>query len=98
MALLMLGGSYYYIDIELKENLFIDTMIFYGNVSLSLFFLGYIGLTLYFQLLNIFTIWFIWIGYTGFLGFFMYFWNKFYGGKYSLEWIMSNMTSSKKPK
>ena len=94
-ALLILGVSYYYIDIQYKENLVIDVMIFYGQVSLTLFFLGYLGLTLYFQFLHAFNIWFLWIGYNGFLGFFMYFWNKFYDGKYSLEWIMTNLTTSK---
>ena len=96
LAVRKLGGSYYYIDIELKDNLFIDAMIFYGNVSLSLFFLGYIGITLYYELLNLITVWFIWIGFTGFLGFFMYFWNKYYDGKYSLEWFMRQMTTNKK--
>ena len=96
IALLLLGGSYYVIDIQLKEHLFIDMMIFYGQASLTLFFLGYIGITLYFQFLHVINIWFMWIGYNGLLGFLMYFWNKFYNGKYSLEWIMKSMTSSKK--
>lgn len=94
ISLLLLGFSYYYIDILLNDNLFIDTMIFYGQVSLTLFFLGYIGLTLYFQFLDIFNIWFMWIGYNGFLGFFMYFWNKFYDGKYSLEYFMVSLTKT----
>ena len=98
MSLLLLGLSYYYIDILQNDNLFIDMMIFYGQVSLTLFFLGYIGLTLYFQFLHIFNIWFFWIGYTGLLGFVMYLWNKYYEGKYSLEWIMSSMTSGKNSK
>jgi len=98
MALIILGISFYYVDIKQKENNFINTFIFYGRVSLSLFLISYIGLFLYYRFLTIFTFLLVAITYIAFLGILMYIWNKYFNGKYSFEWIMVNLTGKSKKK
>jgi hypothetical protein len=96
MALLMLGISFYYIDIKLKNKLVHRMFIFYGKVSFSLFIIAYAWLPLFFRQFGILEMWFFTFTYVGFLGFLMYLWNKYYDGKYSVEWLMGQMTRSKK--
>jgi uncharacterized membrane protein len=96
MALLILGASFYYIDIRDNDNSFIKMLIFYGQISLTLFLLHYLWLTAYYRTLSIAFFFFVWVGFLGFLGFFMYIWRKEWGGKYSLEWIMTQMGGKKK--
>jgi len=95
VALMILGVSFYYIDIKRKDNRFIDMLIFYGRVSLSLFFISYIWLFLFYRQVNIIFFFFLWGGYLGLLGILMYIWNKEWGGKYSLEWLMCQMGREK---
>lgn len=91
MALIILGISYYYIDIKKKDNSFIKMLIFYGKTSLTIFFIHYIGLLFYFRFLNIIIFWFVWVAYIGFFGLLLYLWNKFAGGKFTFEWFMVQM-------
>ena len=88
IALILIGGFYYLIDIKGVNTQIIKMFIYYGQISLSLFLIHYIWLPLYIGLLDIWNIWFFYIGYIGFLGFLMFFWNHQFEGKYSLEWIM----------
>jgi len=95
MALLILGISFYYIDIKNHYNSFVKMLIFYGQTSLTIFFLHYVWLLLYFRQLNVAFFFFIGIGYLAFIGFFMYIWRKQWGGKYTFEWIMTRMGGKK---
>jgi len=87
-ALLLIAISFYFIDIKRKMNIFISMMNYYGKVSLSLFLLHFIFITLFLSSLNLVVFVFICFGYLGFWGFLMYVWNEFYGGAGSPEWIM----------
>lgn len=96
MALMILGIAFYHIDIKLKDRLIHKMFIFYGNVSFSLFIIAYAWTPLYLRFFNILYMLFFAIVYVGFLGFLMYFWNKYYDGKYSVEWLMGQVTSGNK--
>ncbi len=87
-ALLLIAISFYFIDIKRKMNVFISMMNYYGKVSLSLFLLHFIFITLFLSSLNLVALVFVVFGYLGFWGFLMYVWNEFYGGAGSPEWIM----------
>ncbi|MFX1277188.1 MAG: heparan-alpha-glucosaminide N-acetyltransferase domain-containing protein [Promethearchaeota archaeon] len=88
VALIVIGGLYYFIDIKGVNNYITSVFIFYGKISLSLFIIHYIWLTLYVGILDLSNVWFIYGGYIAFLGFLMYIWNHQFDGKYSLEWMM----------
>jgi len=96
MALLILGVTFYYIDIELKHNLLIGLLIFYGNISFSLFIIAYAWTPLYIRYFNILYMFFLVVAYVGLLGLLMYLWYKYYNGKYSVEWLMGQVASGKK--
>ena len=87
-ALLLIAISFYFIDIKRKMNVFISMMNYYGKVSLSLFLLHFIFITLFLISLNLVVFVFAVISYIGLWGFLMYVWNEFYGGAGSPEWIM----------
>ncbi len=87
-ALLLIAISFYFIDIKRKMNIFISMMNYYGKVSLSLFLLHFIFITLFLHSINFVAFVFVYFGYVGFWGFLMYVWNEFYGGVGSPEWLM----------
>jgi len=87
-ALLLITFSFYFIDIKRKMNVFISMMNYYGKVSLSLFLLHFVFITLFLSSLNLAVFVFVIFGYLGFWGFIMYVWNELYGGKGSPEWLM----------
>ena len=63
-------------------------MNYYGKVSLSLFLLHFVFITLFLNSLDFITYVFVVFGYLGFWGFVMYIWNEFYNGVGSPEWII----------
>ncbi len=87
-ALLLIAISFYFIDIKRKMNVFISMMNYYGKVSLSLFLLHFIFITLFLHSLNLVIFVFVVLSYIGLWGFLMYVWNEYYGGAGSPEWIM----------
>ncbi len=87
-ALLLIGIFFYIIDIKEKMNYFISMLKYYGRISLSLFLVHYIYVTLFFRALDFFTYVIVVISYVGFMGFFMFLWMEFYNGVGSPEWIM----------
>jgi len=87
-ALLLIAISFYFIDIKRKMNNFISMMNYYGKVSLSLFLLHFIFITLFLSSLNMVAFVFVCFGYVAFWGFTLYVWNEFYGGAGSPEWLM----------
>jgi hypothetical protein len=102
MALLIIGISFYFIDYKHLRNPFqnslIDMWVFYGQVSLSIFFIHYIGAFFFYRALNVVFFFPIIIPWIGFLGILMYLWNKEADGKGSFEWLIANMGGGKKKK
>ncbi len=102
MALLIIGICFYFIDYKHLKNPFqnniIDMWVFYGRVSLSIFFIHYIGAFFFFHALNVVFFFPIIIPWIGFLGLLMYLWNKEADGKGSFEWLIANMGGGKKKK
>ncbi|MHA1933330.1 MAG: heparan-alpha-glucosaminide N-acetyltransferase domain-containing protein [Promethearchaeota archaeon] len=97
-SLLIIAVSFYYIDIKNKQNVFIKMLIFFGNVSLSLFLIQYMFLPLYLGQFPIIFAPFVFAGYSGFLGLLMFIWHKFFNGVGSPEWMMSKLGSKGKKK
>ena len=87
-ALILIAVCFYIIDIKRKMNNFISMINYYGKVSLSLFLLHFVFITLFLNSLDIIAYWILLFGYVGFWGFIMYIWNEFYDGKGSPEWLM----------
>ncbi len=93
-ALIIIAVSFYYIDIKRKSNDAIKMVIFYGNVSLSLFLIQYLFLPLYTGQFSIIFLPILFAVYCGFLGLLMYIWLKFFNGVGSPEWLMSQLGKS----
>ena len=87
-ALLIIAIWFYIVDLKKKSNIFINMLKYYGKISLSLFLLHYIFITLFFKFLDFEFFIIVWLGYVGFWGFLMYLWNEFFDGKGSPEWLM----------
>jgi len=87
-ALLLIAIFFYYIDIKEKDNSFIRMLVYYGKVSLSLFLVHWIFISLFAHYLNILFFIIVWLGFTGLMGFLMYVWIEFANGVGSPEWIM----------
>jgi len=88
-ALVIIAISFYIIDIKKKEHLFINTVIFYGNVSLSLYLIHFIFFPLFYAQFQVYYFVFMYIAYVGFLGFLLFLWIKYANGVGTPEWIMS---------
>jgi uncharacterized membrane protein len=87
-ALVLIAVCFYFIDIKRKMNNFISMIKYYGKVSLSLFLLHFIFITLFYKSLDFFAYAILYFAYLGFWGFTMYIWNEFYNGIGSPEWLM----------
>jgi uncharacterized membrane protein len=87
-ALVLIAVFFYIVDIKRKMNNFISMMNYYGKVSLSLFLLHFVFITIFLDSLDFLTYAFVVFGYLGFWGFIMYIWNEFYNGVGSPEWLM----------
>jgi uncharacterized membrane protein len=87
-ALILIAVCFYFIDIKKKMNNFISMIKYYGKVSLSLFLLHFIFITLFLDSLDFLAYAFLYFGYLGFWGFTMFIWNEFYNGVGSPEWLM----------
>ena len=87
-ALILIAVCFYFIDIKKKMNNFITMINYFGKVSLSLFLLHFVFITLFLNTLDFVAYIFVYFGYLGFWGFIMYIWNEFYDGVGSPEWLM----------
>ena len=87
-ALILIAVCFYFIDIKKKMNNFITMINYFGKVSLSLFLLHFVFITLFLNTLDFVAYAFVYFGYLGFWGFIMYIWNEFYDGVGSPEWLM----------
>ena len=90
-ALILIAVCFYIIDIKRKMNNFISMINYYGKISLSLFLLHFVFLTLFLNSLEFVTYAFLYFTYVGFWGFVMYIWNELYDGVWSPEWIMAQV-------
>ncbi|NVM17359.1 MAG: DUF1624 domain-containing protein [Candidatus Lokiarchaeota archaeon] len=87
-ALILIAVCFYIVDIKRKMNNFISMMNYYGKVSLSLFLLHFVFITIFLDALDLFRFIVVIFGYLGFWGLTMYLWNEFYNGVGSPEWLM----------
>ncbi|MHA1334593.1 MAG: hypothetical protein ACTSVV_04225 [Promethearchaeota archaeon] len=87
-ALIIIAIFFHILDIKKKWNNFYSMLVYYGKVSLSLFLIHYIFLTLYVNQYNIVFFPFIEIAFLAFMGFFIYIWFEYFEGKGSPEYIM----------
>ncbi len=87
-ALLIIAIFFYFIDIKNKSNDLINTLIYFGKVSLSLFIIHFLFLSLFFNQFGVAFFLIIASAYIGFLGIFMYVWMEYAKGVGSPEWLM----------
>jgi len=87
-ALILIAVCFYILDIKRKMNNFLSMINYFGKVSLSLFLLHFVFITLFLDSLGIFIYFVVIFGYAGFWGFVMYIWNELYSGVGSPEWLM----------
>ncbi|MGQ4875888.1 MAG: heparan-alpha-glucosaminide N-acetyltransferase domain-containing protein [Promethearchaeia archaeon] len=87
-ALIIIAIFFHILDIKKKWNNFYSMLVYYGKVSLSLFLIHYIFLTLYVNQYNIVFFPFVEFAFLAFMGFFIYIWFEYFEGKGSPEYIM----------
>ena len=90
-ALLIIAICFYFIDIKNKYGNFVKMLVYYGKVSLSLFFIHQLFLGLFIGQFDVILFLIINITYVGFMGFLMYIWMEYANGVGSPEWIMAAM-------
>ncbi len=87
-ALLIISISFYFIDIKKKYGNFVKMLVYYGKVSLSLFFVHQIFLGLFSWQFDILLFLLTDLTYIGLMGFCMYIWMEYANGVGSPEWLM----------
>jgi len=97
-ALLVISISFYFIDIKKKYGNFVKMLVYYGKVSLSLFFVHQIFLGLFSSQFGIILFLITDLTYVGLMGFCMYIWMEYANGVGSPEWLMVAMASLGKKK
>ena len=90
-ALLVISISFYFIDIKKKYGNFVKMLVYYGKVSLSLFFVHQIFLGLFWRQFDLLLFLITDITYIGLMGFLMYIWMEYANGVGSPEWLMAFM-------
>jgi len=90
-ALLVISISFYFIDIKKKYGNFVKMLVYYGKVSLSLFFVHQIFLGMFSWQFGILSFLIMDLTYIGLMGFGMYIWMEFANGVGSPEWLMAAM-------
>ena len=96
IALLSLGISFYLLDIEKFQNYFIKILCVYGNFSLTLYLIHYIGILIFYRQLSIAVFIILFFIYIIILGFLIFLWHKFFHGIGSLEWMLTKIAFKKK--
>ncbi|NVM17360.1 MAG: DUF1624 domain-containing protein [Candidatus Lokiarchaeota archaeon] len=90
-ALLVISISFYFIDIKKNYGNFVKMLVYYGKVSLSLFFVHQIFLGLFSWQFGIALFLINNLSYVGLMGFLMYIWMEYANGVGSPEWLMAAM-------
>ncbi|MHA1459899.1 MAG: heparan-alpha-glucosaminide N-acetyltransferase domain-containing protein [Promethearchaeota archaeon] len=88
-ALLVISISFYFIDIKKKYGNFVKMLVYYGKVSLSLFFVHQIFLGLFSRQFGLALFLINNLTYIGLMGFLMYIWMEYANGIGSPEWLMA---------
>ncbi|MBA7702198.1 hypothetical protein ES703_110956 [subsurface metagenome] len=97
-ALLIIALCFYFIDIKKKYGNFVKMLVYYGKVSLSLFFVHQLFLGLFIGQFDVILFLIINITYVGFMGFLLYVWMEYANGVGSPEWLMAYIGSLGKKK
>lgn len=97
-ALLVISVSFYFIDIKKNYGNFVKMLVYYGKVSLSLFFIHQIFLGLFSRQFGIILFLINNLTYIGLMGFLMYIWMEYANGVGSPEWLMAAMGKMGKKK
>ena len=87
-ALMVISISFYFIDIKKNYGNFVKMLVYYGKVSLSLFFVHQIFLGLFSWQFDILAFLIMDLTYVGLMGFLMYIWMEYANGVGSPEWLM----------
>jgi hypothetical protein len=95
IALLLLGIFFYFLDVEKFQNFFIKILCVYGNFSLTLYLIHYIGILIFYRQLTIAVFIILFTIYIIILGFLTFFWQKFFHGIGSLEWMLTKIAFKK---
>ncbi len=90
-ALLVISICFYFIDIKKKYGNFVKMFVYYGKVSLSLFFVHQIFLGLFSRQFDLILFLITDLTYIGLMGFCMYIWMEYANGVGSPEWLMAAM-------
>jgi hypothetical protein len=91
VALLFIGRIYYRKDILHKKNLKLNMLSLFGKNSITLFFLQFIFLPLFYQKLPLPMIAPFLIAYIVLLGFFLYLWQKYLNSIPSFDWMLKKI-------
>ena len=95
IALLILGIFFYFLDVEKFQNFFIKILCVYGNFSLTLYLIHYIGILIFYRQLTIAVFIILFTIYIIILGFLTFFWQKLFHGIGSLEWMLTKIAFKK---
>ncbi|TFF98744.1 MAG: DUF1624 domain-containing protein [Promethearchaeota archaeon] len=88
VALIFIASGLYFLDFKQKSNPFIKMNLFYGKISLSLYF--FVEFFAFF-FSSVFPLWFFLFFYifmTAFVGFLLYIWKKYFYNIGTFEWVV----------
>jgi len=91
VALLLIGRLYYRKDIIYKNRLKLSILSLFGKNSITLFFLQFIFLPLFYQKLPMLVFVLFLIAYIVLLGFFLYLWQEYGNSIPSFDWILNKI-------
>jgi hypothetical protein len=91
IALLVIGRKYYRKDILQKNNLKLNILSLFGKNSITLFFLQFIFLPLFYQKLPLLMFIPFIIAYIVLLGFILYLWQKYGNSIPSFDWMLNRI-------
>jgi len=89
VALLVIGRFYYRKDVLQKKNLKLNIISLFGKNSITLFFLQFIFLPLFYQKLPLLMFVPFLIAYIVLLGFLLYLWQKYGNSIPSFDWMLN---------
>ena len=91
VALLVIGRKYYRKDILGKKKLKLDILSLFGNNSITLFFLQFIFLPLFYQKLPLLMFVPFLIAYIVLLGFLLHLWQKYGNSILTFDWMLNKI-------
>ena len=91
VALLLIGRIYYRKDIIHKNRLKLSILSLFGKNSITLFFLQFIFLPLFYQILPMLMFVPFLIAYVAFLGFLLYLWQEHGNSIPSFDWMLNKI-------